>query len=308
MPCAISTSWNAFRHTDGEQLIRELQELGFTAVELSFNLTSEMVAAIERLVARQVISVCSLHNFCPIPEGVPRHEALPDYYSLASLDTEERLRAVKQTKLTIDAACRIGARAVVIHSGRVEIQDRTRALCELYTRGGTQTRQFQDLRDEMRRERAQLKQSFLDSALRSLDELNAYACQRRMNLGIETRFYYREIPFLDEVGMILDAFKDSRVFYWHDTGHAQLMEHLGLIDRQETYLDRYAQRLLGMHLHDIRGCADHQPPPGGDIDFKRFRPYLNHQTLKVIEVHHPATAVQVQQSKRYVEEVFDGTV
>ena len=47
MSLSISTAWNAFRYSNAEQMILELKELGFKEVELSFNLTEEMVKAVE---------------------------------------------------------------------------------------------------------------------------------------------------------------------------------------------------------------------------------------------------------------------
>lgn len=307
MVLALSTSWNAFRHASGEELVFELQGLGFNTLELSFNLTGVMVDEIERLVKRQAVSVCSLHNFCPIPEGVPREQALPDYFSLASEDEEQRLRAVQQTRNTIDTAARLDARAVVLHCGRVEISDHTRELIELYDAGRQDAPEFAALRSSMIKERVEVRQRFLDACLRSIDELNRYARAKDVLLGVETRFYYREIPCLEEVGVILDSFRDSQVYYWHDTGHAQLMENLGLVPGHEEFLRRYCGRLLGVHLHDIRGCSDHQPPGAGDLDFRRIAPYIPAGAIRVMEVHHPATAEQLLRARENLRLLFDGT-
>ncbi|MDD5348223.1 MAG: hypothetical protein PHT59_06400, partial [Candidatus Omnitrophica bacterium] len=66
--------------------------------------------------------------------------------------------------------------------------------------------------------------------------------------------------------------------------------------------------LIGVHLHNISGCSDHQPPSKGEFDFKRLLPYITKETIKVIEAHHPATADDLLQSKRMLEEVFRGKV
>jgi len=306
MSLVLSTSWNAFRHTDGSSLINEIKALGFDEVELSFNLTSAMVDDVEKLVQDRFIKVASLHNYCPIPAEVERAAALPDCYSMSSKDEEQRKHAVRQTKITIDTAVRLNAQAVVLHCGRVEIPDRTVDLIALFDKGQKGSPEFLALRDDIIRERNDVKKPFVDNTLRSLEELNAYAATRRIKLGIETRYYFREIPFFDEVALILDAFKDSQIYYWHDTGHAQLMENLGLISSHEDFLKRYGTRMLGIHLHDISGCSDHQPPGLGEMDFSRVKPYVSDATLKVIEAHQPATGAQLVKSREILQDLFNG--
>ena len=304
MSLFLSTSWNAFRHTDGLSLINEIKALGFEGVELSFNLTSAMVTDVEKLVREGSIRVPSIHNFCPIPDNVQREAALPDYYSMSSKDEDQRMHAVRQSKITIDTAARLNGQAVVLHCGRVEIPDRTTDLISLFNKGQHRSPSFAALRDEITRQRNEFKKPFLENTLRSLDELNAYAASRKIKLGIETRYYFREIPFLDEIGVILDTFKDSQVYYWHDTGHAQLMENLGFISSHEEFLKMYGHRMLGIHLHDISGCSDHQPPGTGELDFSRIKGYISNSTIKVIEAHHPATVNQIRKSVEYLKKVL----
>ena len=81
MTLAISTSWNAYRFNDGEKLLFEISQLGFKAIELSFNLNFAMVEQLARQASALDIKIVSAHNFCPVPNGVSREMALPDYYS-----------------------------------------------------------------------------------------------------------------------------------------------------------------------------------------------------------------------------------
>jgi sugar phosphate isomerase/epimerase len=304
MTLAISTSWNAYRFDDGEKLLFEISQLGFKAIELSFNLSSEMVDKIADLSHKLKISIESLHNYCPIPDGLSRKQALPDYYSLASLDKEERFLAVKYAKVSIDTASRLGAKVVVLHCGRVEIADYTRQLINFYNQGKNNSAEFLELKEKMLRERALEAEKFLAQTLISIEELNAYAKVKGVLLGIETRFYHREIPSINEIEVILDKFINSQVYYWHDTGHAQLMENLGLA-RHKDFLERYGGRLIGVHLHDIMGCQDHLAPLQGEIDFTILKPYLKENTLKIIEAHHPATAEELIKSRNFISKIYD---
>lgn len=305
MPLVFSTSWNAFRFDKAKDMLFEIKKLGFSDIELSFDLSVSMVSEIAQAFQKNGFNVRSVHNFCPFPEAFNRNEALPDCYSIASFSEEERRLAIRYAKRSIDTASILGAQVVVLHCGRVQMQDKTRELISLYDRGLKEMDNFRSIKGAFLRDRASISQPFFDHALRSLEELNKYAEARSINLGVENRFYYREIPSLEEIGVILEEFKSSRIFYWHDTGHARVMENLGFAGHNE-YLNLYGKAMCGTHIHNVIGCQDHQAPVNGQIDFSGLKPYIKKETLKVIEAHQPATPKDIKKSKELLEGIFDG--
>jgi len=298
---SFSTSWNSSRHKRGIDLINEIKALGFDTVELNFALTKDVVDEIASLKDRSSIKVSSLHNMCPLPDGIEPKDASPDYYSLASPDEKERAMAVRAAKNTIDYAERLEARAVVLHAGRVAIKDRMRFLASL--KGDA--RRFEAFKKDMVEERKAKAPAHLKYAVDSLRKLAPYAAKKGIRLAVENRYYYREIPLFEELEEIFRNFESGELFYWHDVGHAEVFERLGLRYHKDL-LEAFQKRLLGIHLHDIIGLMqDHQAPGFGTFDFRTIRPYIKKDTMMVIEAHAPATADQIRQGVKFLKKVLD---
>jgi sugar phosphate isomerase/epimerase len=226
---------------------------------------------------------------CPLPDGLDPAKASPDHFSLSSTDGSERSMAVKAAFVTIDCAARLGAAAVVLHAGRVEIMDRTRQLAGMSTDPGA----AKAVRDMMIKERAGKAAPHIESVLRSIDEIIPYAKKAGIAIGLENRYYYREIPTVDEFEAIFARFGREDIYYWHDVGHAEVFERLGLA-RHEDLLSRFAGRLLGVHLHDIIGnISDHHAPGSGTFDFSMIKRYVRPDTIKVIEAHDQASGTDI---------------
>ncbi|MDD5292397.1 MAG: TIM barrel protein [Candidatus Omnitrophica bacterium] len=298
---ALSTSWNQGSCRSAENTIEQIKGLGFECVELCFSHTQKDLKEI----LKSRIKVTSLHNFCPIPDGLPRKKALPDCFSLASTNTEERKKAVKLTKRTILSARKFKAKAVVLHTGRVEIPDYTKQLIKILSRKKeTRPDKFASLRELEIQERKNNKVEFLDNIFLSIKELADFAFNEGVLLGIENRIYIREIPNFQEIKIFTDNFHKKGVGYWHDTGHAYILEKLGFA-KHTDYLKTYSRYLLGIHIHDVKGFVDHNAPFSGEIDFTEFRPYIKKDTIKVVEAHKPASAKELIQARKKLEKLYN---
>ena len=93
--------------------------------------------------------------------------------------------------------------------------------------------------------------------------------------------------------------------YWHDTGHAQIKHHLGLLDHRK-HLEKMAPHLFGFHLHDVSDSGlDHQVPGTGNIDFKMVSEFVLPDHILVLELSPKLTAEEVLRSRDYIAQIFD---
>jgi len=120
-------------------------------------------------------------------------------------------------------------------------------------------------------------------------------------VGIENRYYLREMPDKEEIGIILDRFLGGPVGYWHDTGHAAVFETLG-IGKQEELLQAYAPYMVGIHLHDALKLDDHKPPGKGEIAFEMVKQYIPEQAIKIMEIHPQAQGEEILDGLAFLKE------
>src|SRR6266536_5364853 len=137
---AFSTCWNSGRHTSGDEMLREIQTLGFDLIELGHGIRISLMPGIQKMFDAGEVRFSSLHNFCPLPVEVM--VASPDCYRFSAAYPEERQRAVNQTFQTIDFAQRLGAPFVVLHLGDVPMQPVTDPLIELAKAGKYLSRKY----------------------------------------------------------------------------------------------------------------------------------------------------------------------
>ena len=300
---AMSTCLPARKTRDGEKMIAMARNFGFEYVELHHSLSILAVQQIYKAQQEGRIKVSSLHNFCPEPHRSATVRTGPDVYSLASPYTRERQSALKYTKKTLDFARMFGAKAVVLHCGKVNMRNFTKKLVAIKHVEGTKTKRYTKTLNKWMRKRTRKRQKYLDMLLSSLSELNEIAVKTGIDLGVETRYYFNEIPFFDEFRIIFDEFKGGNVHYWHDVGHVQMYEELDVIPH-ERFLETYGDEMIGIHLHDIVGILDHKPPLMGEFDFMRLKPFLKKEHIKVLEAFTPATDAEWMRGIKYLRHIY----
>ena len=300
---SLSTSWHGASALSPEELITRTTAMGFDRIELGFHLSMEMADAYVAAAQRGVLRISSVHNVCPVPPGFTPGTFFPDHFSLASCVQEERLRAVELASGTLRLAQRAGARVMVLHAGRVEIPDRMRQLRSVADAGNRRSDEYERILVEMRRERESAKQPHMKALKTSLEALVPLAERWDVIIGLETRYYYRELPNTEEFAELFAHFKGTaHVKYWHDMGHALVMEYLGLSGPGD-FLERFAGLLCGIHFHDVRGSQDHRLPGQGSVDFSLFKPYLRPEVIRVLEVHPPVSDQELAQARQFLEQI-----
>jgi sugar phosphate isomerase/epimerase len=215
----------------------------------------------------------------------------PNLYEFSSDRDRDRQLAFKHTLTTLDFAARVGAPLVVLHFGSMDLKDYTGKLKDLLERGKKGAPEFKKLTAEANAAREAKKKRFYDHSCSMLMDLVSEARKRNLKFGIEIREAVEELPVDSDFKALLEEFKAPTVYYWHDTGHAQIKHELGFIDHAQFLAER-AERLAGFHIHDVKFPArDHFPPGEGDIDFTALKPYIKPEHIKVFELG-PKTPVE----------------
>jgi sugar phosphate isomerase/epimerase len=280
---AISLPWTKEDHVDVKNMLQSVKDMGLDAIEFGYTLTHEQVETMIPLMNIMGIRSASVHNFSPIPNDRPSPRHVSNYYRLTAVDEQERLSAVHWTNHSIDTAARTGATVVVIHAGMIELGDpRSPELLNLYKEGKGDTSAYQEIRQNLLKERERIKGPHLQALVKSLDAVMAYAQSKEIKIGLETRYYPTEIPNFQEIGELLNRYRAYGMGYWHDVGHAEVNGRLGITPHEE-YLKAYGRDLIGVHLHGVKGLRDHNAPFCGDFNLETVLPYFQKETIKVIE-------------------------
>ena len=299
---AFSTCWNSERHTEGDEMLREIKSLGFDRIELGHGIRLSLVPGIQKMFEAGEVQFTSLHNFCPLPVEIT-HPA-PDCYKFSSPHPRERERAIKQTFQTIDFAARLGAPFVVLHCGKVDMNPITDELIRLAKRGEIFSRKYVRMKIEAVQKREAAAPPYLERVKDALRQIAEYAASREVRLGVEGRRGYEEIPSERELPALLDQLNSAQIDYWHDMGHSQIKENLGFLNHAE-WLRTIGPRAIGCHLQDcIWPAQDHQPPFAGMVELEKLVPLLPPNCLFVWEMSPRKTAEEIRRSVSLWKERF----
>lgn len=280
---AFSTNWNASKHTEGEAIVAEILDLGFTKLEIGHGLSVSQLQGIRKAFEGGGFEVVSVHNFCPMPVEIQVDN--PDCYEFTSKVATQRDRAIRLTKQTMETAKEFGARHIVLHLGRVTpVRGMTDDLMKSLLSVGVASKKHARAKLEAVRRRESFSHAYLERIQALLEPLVELAEQADLILVAENRSDYEAFPTEREMLHLMRHFGSSHFRYWHDFGHAQMRESLGLLDH-EQWLREIAPFVAGAHLQDAKWPdEDHLVPFEGKIPFDRLVPLLPSSLPYILEL------------------------
>lgn len=275
---SLSTMWSQ-NYTDMNEFVRDIFDYGFTHVELNASLTAETLKELQTV---EGLKISSIHS--PCPNGPTSEGTKASSLSLSSLNEDERKEAVAFAKNTIEIASELAVKVVVLHSGWVELNpDLEMNLRNMYEQGLGTSSEYENARCTLVNAREFMACPHIDAAKESLLELAGHARSNGVQLALENRVHYYEIPNIDEMLDILSEFQPEVVGYWHDVGHAEIQARTGFTPHDE-WLMALEDRMIGVHLHDVQGIRDHQAPGLGDLDWNLIAENLPKDVIRVCEI------------------------
>lgn len=293
-------------------MVQEMVGLGFDHIELSHGVRITLVPGVLRAVEEGMVRISSTHNFCPLPTGIT--QPAPNLFEPSAADLREHDQWLRHTKRSIDFAAQVKAGVLVCHLGSVRFFwfHPGRALRAFSRRHPTAAVPHDDRYQRLlakARERLRKRMGpFWERTQQSVREVLAHARQKGVRLGIENREKFEELPFDDDhVDFLARLPADAPVGYWHDTGHADIKETMGVLQHR-AHLEKLASRLIGFHLHDVGdGGQDHQAIGSGHVDFAMISQFWRPEHVLVLELSPRLPVAAVSASRERVRQLLERT-
>lgn len=294
---AFSTCWNNSRHTDGEPMIEEILELGFSRIELSHGMTVAKIPGIRKAFEGGLFTCAGVHNYFPSPVEVMIDA--PDAYEFTSHRPFDRKRAMDMTLKSLELAAEFKARYLVLHMGSVPMNSSkfTKSLTQRLAAGEQRDPGYVRQKVRFIKKRERLSPLYFQRAIGALEELAPKAEEYGVQLAVESRSRFEDMPTEREMLKLQEHFKDNPwIGYWHDFGHVQLKHNLSLLDHHE-WLATISPHLIGGHVHDVQWPArDHRTPFTGTLDYETILPHFPVKCPLVWELSPTREASEIRMS------------
>ena len=253
--------------------------MGFRAIELGLSESPVPLTGFEDTRRETGVRLAAVVAGCLRP----RVERMP-CTMLSSPRDEEREQAKLSIRRHIQLAQRLGAPVVVLRGSSIadpKMHNEAEQLNQRLAREGV----TDDLREEVRTFVARIQkkgQRQIDHLCRALHALRQEFPETR--LALEPGVRIDDLLSFDGMGWVLDDLAKQDIGYWHDVGRIHLRERAGL-PAQGQWLDRYASRMVGIHIQDAIEQEAEMPPGLGEVDFKLIASYVPSTATRVLEVN-----------------------
>ena len=289
------------RFEDGAAFVRFAAEAGYDAIEISHSTREDKL--------RQIID-CGLLPITSVHQPAPwlRHAdgRGNSHCNLAAVDPAEQKAATDYAVESIRWAAQIGVDRLVVHLGQVgeeaEMFPDELEMRRMYDSGRAEEPGFAKLREEAIAKRRSQREPYLAAAKSALAALVRAAEPHGIAIGLENRYHYHEIPLVDEYDELLQGYSLEQAGYWHDVGHAEVLDRLGFVDKR-AWLDAHSKRTIGAHLHDVLGIGDHRSPGDGDVDWDYIVAGLQHLPRYTLEINQHQPDARVLGAPAFLEHV-----
>lgn len=304
---SLSTCWNSARHSDGYAMVGEILDLGFDRIELSHGTRLTLVAGILRAVEEGLVTISSVHNFCPLPPGIL--SAAPNLHQPSDPSRSELQQWYRYTCKTIEFAGQVGAPVMVTHLGSVLFSlvnpvARTERRLRRGSLPAGDPHRMQAIWSHALAKVARRAPAYWDRVRENLVPLNAFAARHGIVIACENRERLDELPLDAAIPELFTGQEEtSQLRYWHDAGHAQLKQEAGVANHQ-ALLETNQANLAGFHLHDVCDGRDHSVPGTGTVDFEMIGGFMRPDHICVLELSPRLSTEEVLESKRFLEAVL----
>lgn len=202
---------------------------------------------------------------------------------LGSLDAELRERALISCRRHVQLAERYGCPKVILRGCEVEdpkIKAEAEELKARLAEEEVEEELQQDVVDLVAM--AQKKgQPQVEHLCRSIHTLRAEFPE--VVLAVEPGVTFIDILNFEAMEWVLDDLAKQGLGYWHDTGTVHLRQLAGL-PGQGDWLEKYGDRMIGVHLQDAVQDESEMPPGLGEVDFKLVAEFVSNDAEKVVEI------------------------
>jgi putative hydrolase of the HAD superfamily len=293
---SLSSMWMVGRFAEFNDFRKTAHSLGFRSIELNHQIDLNVLERMEF----NHHEVSGVHEPCPADVSMPVLKQKD--WLISSLDEENRRLGIRMVKRSINLARQLGAPRLILHAGQIKgMNDLEGKIRKLYQSGKGTSSEFNQLVKAAKKFKDRKTQAHLEAAFTSLQELVEYASSYSIQIGIENRYHYLDLPGLDEMQTLLSVANPAQLGFVFDVGHAMALDHLGFYKFDE-WLDRYSSRIIGVHLHDVNGIEDHLAPGLGKVDFRRIASYLPKDAFRTLEVKVNSTPEQITAGMKLLQE------